>query len=416
MDILNKNIELIKDEIGVTIIHLQNCISVLMKNRSKNVQKIQERSQALAGMHSFLDTLDNFLCDDILIPTIMMDFHYLTYWIDKLKVSDREKFDTLMEIIKRNYKLMHLEDGRKVIVMTKEDSLFINKNREMQDIFNDGKKVTTLLDKYYAKEKLTDIEVQLVQILLTRPNKFEKNIQATTSSIYQKYFADKSIHDLDDVSSIMDSLTLMGVNDSMLSISKKCLLNIMHRLNKISEDISPISFNKTVKKESGIISEEEYKNIRKELKQDVDLYTFCPKRFLTVEEKITIGRKLLLINTPISFVKSFFNRVQMFNQYLDEEHTILKSPQLIFKENYARYEFYKDYGHVSDAIDTINLAMELLEQEIDVKSQSYLESEILKEVSYLEQVANHTYKYEFQKIQEKGKIFIKDLEVYHGKK
>ena len=395
MDILNKNIELIKDEIGVTIIHLQNCISVLMKNRFKNVQKIQERSQALAGMHSFLDTLDNFLCDDILIPTIMMDFHYLTYWIEKLNVSDREKFDTLMEIIKRNYKLMHLEDGRKVIVMTKEDSLFINKNREMQDIFNDGKKVTTLLDKYYAKEKLTDIEVQLVQILLTRPNKFEKNIQATTSSIYQKYFADKSIHDLDDVSNIMDSLTLMGVNDSMLSISKKCLLNIMHRLNKISEDISPISFNKTVKKESGIISEEEYKNIRKELKQDVDLYTFCPKRFLTVEEKITIGRKLLLINTPIS---------------------ILKSPQLIFKENYARYEFYKDYGHVSDAIDTINLAMELLEQEIDVKSQSYLESEILKEVSYLEQVANHTYKYEFQKIQEKGKIFIKDLEVYHGKK
>ncbi len=281
-----------------------------------------------------IEHLEKYKSSEIGVVTLKLISEYL----NNLPFSIDEKFEIVVYFIKNNIK-----EG-----ILNPDCCFINADKVYQDINN--------------KDRL-DLE----KILISKET-VKKYIDNTR--IFKESYLDKiDTFNSNDIVKIVASLENLELDGKLCSkIEKKLKKDLEKRQAK-----KKINIPRYKSKNIGIITEEEYQEIRKYLNQYIDIYKLDLKfDTITEQERDYIATLLFKLGEDKDVVRQFLIKTE---ELVEKEDL---NPSEKFQKDYKKYEYYKEKYGLADDIDTINNLCLMLEDEKDIEMRDYIEKEIEK--------------------------------------
>lgn len=259
---------------------------------------------------------------------------------------------------------------------------------------------TIIKNKTFKMLDIISNEILEKDIELNNINRIKLNVNSIYN-IKKHYFEKQDSYDKCDVDEIISSLKKLGVNDKLCDIVNSLLLKEIKKRNK--SDIK-INFKMEEVKKVNLITDKEYKNIKKELRDYFDFYNVKAIRKLTNEEIIHCIDLLIKIGTPIEEINRFIFLTQEDNdKYKNEKLLDEKNPISLFIELYNKLKYYEKVLETEDNMKNIEEYI----QEMLVCTDEYYDmykSEIYNELKKILALLPSNYGYEISEMQKKYQL------------
>ncbi len=311
----------------------------------------------LMYIYQFMDNLSNIKDDN---KHYIDNFSVLSMYILNSPLKGKEKTSILMDFINYNIK-MDLDNSSKFVV-----------NLDLPKLYKHGVKLSELfklmvtdeLDKIFSNNdaELNNHQLKIKKLLIKSESQQEaitSDIRDSHNIIKEHYFDKKDSFNFEDIEVVINALKFLKVDEELCNIVNAILNNeVEKRLQKEKSSKSEAKpLEKTVVK-SKYISDQEYKQIRKELNSYVDVYTLMPKRLLSEEELIYCGDLLLKINIEPNFVKTLFVKNDKIKK--EQKTSTVETPLAAYKRNYDKYKYYEKEYKLTRNMEVINQYIEAL--------------------------------------------------------
>jgi len=365
--------------------------SVFMQHHAEvNYTFIMESAKILYNIDDLLS-----VCDLINVPfeywsnnkSVFVDISDFTDRLSRVDIPKLDYVSIIMEVIKRNISAKILEQSSK---NPKFSLPFIaNKNgltdKDIADI-SIGE-----YDYIYTSDKkdLTDLEKRIKSFMTELSSvsdgvhyvdKFLDDHRIVKEHYFDKLDDDGHLKDFDtnDVNKINSALTGLGVSPKIRSITRHFLIKEVSKKNltKAYKDIQAVSF---------VISQQEYKKLRKKVEELFNMRSKMPVRELSIEEVYYCAGTMLEMGEEVRTIETLFDRG------LKKE----KNPIKRFEAEHDRFIYYGEKLGIEDQIKE----MDEIYQEAIVSSDEYKKEwskmlgDCLKEFEY---VIPFKYRYEYE--------------------
>lgn len=192
-----------------------------------------------------------------------------------------------------------------------------------------------------------------------------KTVHSCCNTVMKHYFKKDNSYQYEDVEILMKAFSSLNINSEIRKKIRRALVKPLKDANKKS-DIKDISFNNGEYKKN-LITDQDYKKLRKELNSYFDFYNVKPLKELNGEEiercieilikldeenrihqflyTINQGKEFTKPNNPISYYVSIYNKLKYYEEKLNISNNlnnINEYLQKLFICDDSEYEFYKE--------------------------------------------------------------------------
>lgn len=286
--------------------------------------------------------------------TIFMDFKILSKLLADSNLNNREKLSILIEFVEKNISTGILEDAQ----MESVDILDLDRKKlklTVNERFNlqDANYVNDLLRK--SKQELTEREIEIKEEL-------EKNKKISTESknmskiiinsrIIKEHLIDKGTSYItDDIKEVVIAFKNLNVTEDICNCVKYILeKDLEKRITKESAKKTVYDLYIPQEHSKKYLTDKEYRQIKKELRNYFDFYNMKPVRELSQEEIMYCASLALKLNINKDTVRLFF--IIMEKQYNND------NPIAQFIQNYNKIKYYEERFELEESVDIINEAI-----------------------------------------------------------
>lgn len=356
-----------------------------------------ESYKSIVHEYGFMDRLVSLLSniddphykDDVITD----DFKDLSDCLVESPLKKNERFDIVMMLIKRNIDNNLTTDDRNILIL---DGPMLSKSGislEILDKLVKKNKLNTIMNEM-SEEELTAEEKEIKEKIfsiakdtdLSIGEKYAKNHKI----LEQLYFNNIDGYDSEDIKSIILALKNISISDEICDDIEYILnRNLTRRVKKQKREVT-VHFSDSNKKESKkYISDKEYKEIKKELKKYIDLYTMMPTRDLSEEEVMYCANLLLKIGTEENLVKTLFFRSE-------KTANIKGNPIGTYNKIYDKLKFYEDGLLLQESMAVVNDYI----REVFISTDDdyyFWKEQIAFELTNIINMLPKSYKYEIEK-------------------
>lgn len=329
------------------------------------------------------------------------EFSYLSKFLLISNLSPREMLLVALEVIKRNIDadllksskmLVHEEGFReykfKQLSIDEVKVLLSNLNEEMFDL---------------KKSKIfADVTVSKKEELIDFLRKYSIDISDLINNhqiIYDNYFKKIGKYDDKNIDEVINAFSRLGVTNELCSIlsevlnkkyKKRCSSTIEINLKK--EDTT----NKDV-----LLSDKEYKSIRKELSNYIDLYHNTSVKALNGEEKERCIYLLLKLGKNDFDIENILRRIEWDYPSCEMEYLVSD-----YAKVYSKLLYYKEKLYSTDEINDLN---DIINAMISSNDEDYVfwKSEFISNFRNLYKKIQNEYEYEIDSVKDKMLVKIK---------
>lgn len=286
--------------------------------------------------------------------TIFMDFKILSKLLADSNLNNREKLSILIEFVEKNISTGILEDAQ----MESVDILDLDRKKlklTVNERFNlqDANYVNDLLRK--SKQELTEREIEIKEEL-------EKNKKISTESknmskiiinsrMIKDHLIDKGTSYItDDIKEVVIAFKNLNVTEDICNCVKYILeKDLEKRITKESAKKTVYDLYIPQEHSKKYLTDKEYRQIKKELRNYFDFYNMKPVRELSQEEIMYCASLALKLNINKDTVRLFF--IIMEKQYNND------NPIAQFIQNYNKIKYYEEKFELEESVDIINEAI-----------------------------------------------------------
>lgn len=286
--------------------------------------------------------------------TIFMDFKILSKLLADSNLNNREKLSILIEFVEKNISTGILEDAQ----MESVDILDLDRKKlklTVNERFNlqDANYVNDLLRK--SKQELTEREIEIKEEL-------EKNKKISTESknmskiiinsrMIKDHLIDKGTSYItDDIKEVVIAFKNLNVTEDICNCVKYILeKDLEKRITKESAKKPVYDLYIPQEHSKKYLTDKEYRQIKKELRNYFDFYNMKPVRELSQEEIMYCASLALKLNINKDTVRLFF--IIMEKQYNND------NPIAQFIQNYNKIKYYEERFELEESVDIINEAI-----------------------------------------------------------
>lgn len=330
---------------------------------------------------------------------VFNDFPILNRFMSSAKLNVNESFEVIMAYISKNLLTGFLKEDAKIIDgrdilnhhfknLTAEEAHTILNTKEFHRLCDmEDNELTG--EEILKRDELIDFALQH-QVDQTLPIKCNRLLK-------EHYLDKKDSFDLEDIKVILDTLLTLGV-DSALVENIGILLTRKYNKRCLQEQhpIIPMKVEYTSK---NYITDEEYRQARKKIKEYYDYYHVETIRYLTEEEKIYCAALMLVIGLKKEDIERFYSLQE--RDYPEIYHNLFDA----YRAYYERAQYYKDKCDNEEIISTINSYIQELFIATD-EDYSFWREEIRYLVNRLAKRLPEKYDYEINQAEElKRKLY-----------
>lgn len=317
---------------------------------------------------------------------IFLDFNVLSNLLEKAKLNAKECTYIIFTMVQKNIKAHVLE----------EDTIFVDINDVNNYRFKTMSKkeaCNLILDKEIRNLSLqAEMDPSLkekIDEILSFSEKHAPNINQFRQSnaiIQSSYFEKINTFDERDIKKILQSLKNMKVSENILKYVEITLKKNYQKRQEAKKEKTIILKKETPKKT--LLSDKEYKTLRKELGKYYNLYHNKLLKELTNEEMIYCLSLLYQLGLEESEINNFLSRYHYSNP-----SQRLENPIKDFLTQFEKINYYQDNEKMQE------IQHHLLEYMTDifiVDDEEYLwvKEEIQKEMNQLYHLLEGNYNYE----------------------
>lgn len=332
---------------------------------------------------------------------VMDNFKLLSKTLLQSPLNNKESLDIILYFIKRNQEMGIFKQDIPCKVI-QYDKLLKNglSNEEINYLKNDGIMDTII---YSDSSELSSKDLKYKKILEKIINDDgNTNDIGEQFDLVEKHLINKSdSYTIDDIDKVISAFSELEVDKDLCARIKYLLtqeLEIRNYRAKKATNTKTINDknhkpdsknNNSIKKdneESKYVSDKEYKEIRKQIKEHFNIHTGELYHSLTEDETIHLAYQLLRIGQDEDIVRTLFRRAEILQESLD-------NPIAKYNQLYSRMNYYSNNPRVYDS-------MQLLEQyfsEIFISnSEDYMfwKENINQEMNNIQYALPGTYDYE----------------------
>ena len=354
-------------------------ISLHFSKRMDKEVKLKEldlKSREVKNFRKYLTELKDYQENH---GEIFADYEILCQYLDSSFLNNREKYEIIMFFIKKN-----IHSG--ILI---SDTLLVDL-KDLEDKGVDERHASFIrnlilnneLNSFMVRDvqDLTEGELEIYNII----KMFAVDLSPYKNStlLFKNHLVDKmDSYDEYDIDVVETTLIDVGVSEDCL----KAFIYILNRdLDKRSvEDkvITPVVYQ--VKRDPNVLTDKEYKAIRKEIKATYDAYNRKLLRDVTNEEMIDIARKMVRIEMDERDIINFFKEVMDANFQYD------LGAIGHFVSNYDKYAYYLEEDTLKDVLEYMSEMMIC-----DEETYIFWRNEVGRILRYEANKFNNEYDYE----------------------
>lgn len=346
---------------------------------------------------------------------IFNSFYSLSLVLESAEFSDRENFDIVFYFVKRNLDIGMFQDhsSKNIIINTKKYKkitiLCQRMGKENVDDF-----IHFVYEKHRSGEKMNSMEKAVFELSFGHKDYFD-GVVKFTRIIYKNYFSKIDSYNKEDIAIIVDALQGLDVTDFICSSIKRYLYTQLEERSMKSREKEEVvlRFQDVPSKKEKIrttITNKEYRYILKEVEEFVHFSTLKLKQHhLSLELQNQIAGQLLVLGKSQDDVRKFIANCNPFHTCKDKDSLCIELDQVIqyYKDNYNKYIYYKEAYALEGFLDSINIYIELLEDEYETEWLT-IQIQIYHIIKEMESFIPKNYEYELEMAEkQKNKILIR---------
>lgn len=362
--------------------------------KDSNKSDVMRRYSEYQAMFIELKTIKNFFNNiDKEDQALFTDFIKLCEVLEHLSLNSRERAQLVIEAYKKN-----VNSG--ILSVTEFDNFFIidaNKlvtvdfktisTEQVFKMYKEG----TILDFIYLDEALQDDETKAqIDELLERKDEYcmdSMKIYDNTVRMNELLFQKDSRQTDDEIKVIEGILRHDRVSESVISDVINYIVNKRNKLASREERerkekevvIRPVQ---EVKRTSNLVTDKEYKQLKKEIREYYDLYHMELVKDVDYDTMIDLVSKMLRIGVHKDEIKRFISIVKDTLTY--SENSITR-----FVSEFDRLNYYYDEYDLENILDYINEIFICSNEDYE-----FWKEEVRTELSRLLKQIEHKYDYE----------------------
>lgn len=313
------------------------------------------------------------------------EYNDICKYLKSANMNMNECMKILFDVIDKNLRLVVLDEKSNSIIESKVNAILpvIKKLWSKSKIysksdFDDALSLLSIDDSVLSKEEKFKKEV--VKALVSNCVMTPDDLEYKSYMNLKEHYFDKSEYDLESIEIVYSSLLALKVdNDIALFIKSKLMKKIKKEDIKINFNYEPVK--------SEIITDKEYKQIKKEILKYYDLKTNLEKQELDSALKDYVASLIVKLGLDNNEIINIFRRLYDCNlSYIS-----------YYVSNYDKIKYYsKKDLLIEDKIDELNSYL----QEIficSLEDYNFWKQSIEEVVTKIKYLIPDTYEYEIEK-------------------
>lgn len=349
-------------------------------SNNQELDELELRSREVTNFIKYLTVLKDYGENH---GEIFADYNILSWYLDNSNLSARDKYNIILFFMKKNTKSGILEQTPILVDLKDLENRGVNKDiaefiREL--VLNN--KLQEFMSKKISEMELSELHIYHI---IERFKIDLEPYKLVISKIKDHYLDKIDSYDEIDMCVVESVLDEVGVSEdsarAFMSIVKK---DYDKRIQRESKEISKPVERLVV--ESNLISDKEYKLIKKEIKSVYDAYNRRLLVSVNYEEMIRIARLMKKIDYPDYDIENFIREVM---KTLNSE--IMDSSEVweyLFKYM-DKYAYYMDEDKMNDVLEYLGEMMIC-----DDEDYRFWKNEIIKIINFERIKFNNKYDYE----------------------
>ena len=269
-----------------------------------------------------------------------LNYYFLSYHLTECSLTNREKIDCLMYVIKRNNLVFKANKVNIILDLNKFAEKY-NISHLNPDIIE--RKLDNINFEYIIKASDNELskrnlEIKRIALEVIAETEKEDNLFVRLNQCAQKSYFDKlDSYTSKDIRKLDIALKHLNVTDKMRAIVMKFLNKNLKERNIASDNANkenkPRQFN--------------YDDALRELKAVIDFDNMMPKKFLNMEEEIYYLSLLTKININREKRRLFLRNC--------EDLRYLENPIVRYKDNYVKFKYYEEKVAIQEQLSSMEV-------------------------------------------------------------
>lgn len=324
---------------------------------------------------------------------LFTDFIQLSEFLDSMPLNQRERACIILEAYKKNFRsgILEIENFEDFFIIDANKIVTVDfktiSAKKVFDLYKNGK----ILE--FIDQETDDVLINAqIDELISRRNEYCMDglkIYDNNTRLYDILITKDGVQTDDEIELVCSIMLGDRVSESVVNDVRTYLVN---KRNKVSarkerqrklEEETKVVRKEVVPKTSNLVTDKEYKKLKKEIKEYYDLYHVELLKSIDYETMIILASKMIRIGINKDEVKRFISKVK-------DELEVSDNSIVRFVSEFDRLNYYYEEEDLACILDYL--------QEIficDDEEYEFWKEEVRKELNMLLNPIDKKYDYEF---------------------